>query len=296
MTTAEGPGKAEFVSSPAAAGGKASGAMDDHRYVALDYQLAMASEIADRVVRKHWPLAEREQAQFRNGIIALLLLGVVGAFTKDIQWVGLTIAGIMLIGVIVLLFVHLQRIQRRFDRLWESISSDGELFRFVRDSGLALGHPVEMGKPDEGSSTHLDIEFPDAVKSIEEFMKAVSMGEHGGGTPGLFVPASTLKQSAGGEAHRVYEVEFRGVITSSVSIRVSRAEKGTDITIGFPLRTSAAESRDKMIVAVRERLQDRFVAAELLGDIRAASGVPRLPIPSPGTSSFVATSPVRRTV
>lgn len=293
MTTAEGRGTVGGINNQAGAGKVEM--PDDHRFVALDYQLAMASEIADRVVRKHWHLAEREQTQFRNGIIVLLLLGVLGAFTKDVQWVGLIIAAFMLVGVVILLIVHLQRVQRRFDRMWKSVSSDGELFRFVRDSGLALGHPVEMGKPEENFRTHLDVEFPRAIEKVEEFLRAVSMGEQGA-PPGLFVPASNFKQSTAGDVQKVYEVEFRGVITAPVSFRISGADAGTEITIGFPLRISTAESRDKMIAALRDRLQDRFLAAELLGDFRAACGVPRLSIPAAETSGMASNPQMSRAI
>lgn len=293
MTTAEGRG---MVGGANNRGGAGKAEMpDDHRFVALDYQLAMASEIADRVVRKHWHLAEREQAQFRNGIIGLLLLGVLGAFTKDIQWVGLIIAALMLIGVVILLIVHLGRVQRRFDRMWSSVSSDGELFRFVRDSGLALGHPVEMGKPEETFKTHLDVEYPKAVEKVEEYLRSISMGEQGA-PPGLYVPGTNFKQSVAGESQKVYEVEFRGVTVAPVSFRISAADAGTEITIGFPLRISTAESREKMIAALRDRLQDRFLAAELLGDFRAACGVPRLSIPATETSGMASKPQMSRAI
>jgi hypothetical protein len=179
--------------------------------------------------------------------------------------------------------------------MWKLVSSDGELFRFVRDSGLALGHPVEMGKPEENFKTHLDVEFPRAIEKVEEFLRAVSMGEQGA-PPGLFVPASNFKQSAAGEAQKVYEVEFRGVIMSTVSFRIAGVETGTDITIGFPLRVSTAESRDKMITALRDRLQDRFLAAELLGDFRAACGVPRLSVPALESTGMAAKPLVSRAI
>jgi hypothetical protein len=152
-----------------------------------------------------------------------------------------------------------------------------------------------MGKPEENFKTHLDVEYPRAIERVEEFLRAVSMGEQGA-PPGLYVPPSNFKQSAAGEAQKVYEVEFRGVIMSSVSFRIAGAEAGTDITIGFPLRISTAESREKMIAALRDRLQDRFLAAELLGDFRAACGVPRLSIPALETTGIAANPQMSRAI
>ena len=253
----------------------------DQRFVVLDCHLAVIAEISEHIARKHWHRAEREQYPFWIGILLIALSGIGGMLMRDVQWIGLAVALVMLIGLAILVAIYLRDLQGRFGRLWSEMAADGELFRVLRDTGVALGYPVDMGKPKEVFHTHLDAGFADSVHAVEKYLRTAALLDPAlsGASPGFFVPAATLIQPAGGESHRVYEIEYRGSATLSLSIRVSMADRGTDIVIGFPLTPSGAETRERLASSLQGKLQNRFVAAKLLADLRAVAGAPPMPIP-----------------
>lgn len=270
----------------------------DRRFIPLDSQLCTLPQVSDHICRKHWPKAEREQYPFWIGVLFLGLLAIAGQFTRDIQWVGLAVAGIMLVGLFIVVFLYMRNLSRRFGRQWASMSEDGELFKHLRDAGMVLGYPVEMGKPDENFATHIDLDFPLATQAVEDYIRESALPDPvpPDAPPGLAVPAQTLREPAGGDAHRVYEVEYRGCVTAPMSIRVSRADSGTDIVLGFPLKPAGAESRDKLISGVLIRLQYRLIAAKILGDIREVAGAPALKVPMNDNRQFNAGPQVSRAI
>ena len=270
----------------------------EKRFVMLETQLVNIAAMSSKIAKKHWPEAEKEQYPFWIGILVVALLGMAGMYSREVQWVGLAIAVIMLVGLAILVAIYLRLLQGRFERQWASMAADGELFRFLRDTGVVLGFPVEMGKSNEAHATHLAVDFPEAIKVVETYLRACALPEPVplDAPPGLFVPSAALKNPPGGEAHRVYEVEYRGLVNQPMSIRVSRADSGTDIVIGFPIRPSGAESLDRLASSLQIRLQDRLLVAKILGDIRDAAGVPALPIPAMEAAPFNAGAQMSRAI
>lgn len=256
--------------------------IEGRRFLPLEAQLEACAQMSARMARKHWPSAEREQYPFWIGILVLAVIGIAGMALRESGWIGLIPASLMLIGVSILTPMQLRKIQTRFQRQWAEMSADGELFKFLRDSGLVLGHPVEMGRADEQFSTHLDMAFPDAVRNVAAYLRLVALPDPvpQGAPPGLLVPEAVLREPPGSESHRVYEVEYRGSVSVSFSIRVSKADGGTDITIGFPPKPVSAETRDRLQASLLAKLQERLISAKIMGDIRDLAGVPAVPIPA----------------
>ena len=261
-------------------------------FEALESQLSLVSGMADRITRKHWPKTERERYPFWAGVflIAVVLSGiqlVTNRFTREVQWVPLVIALFMLIVLVALLVYYLYRLQSRFERQWAEMSADGELYRFLHDAGVAIGHPAQMGQPDERFSTHLEVPFADAVRSVEAYLRRSALREDvSEGESGFHVPASVLQEPPGGEGHRIYEVEYRGSVVEPLSLRISSVERGTDVVIGFTRQAASAESRERMALSLAVRLQERLIAARVLADIRKEAQVPPVPIPAIEEVSF----------
>jgi hypothetical protein len=265
---------------------------------ALDSQLDGIGELSEHFARKHWTRAEREQYPFWIGILLIAIMGIGGMYIRHVQWIGLLIATIMLVGLVVLVGVYLRNIQGRFGRIWDAMASDGEMFRQLHEVGMILGYPVEMGKPDEMFSTQLDRGFPETVNVVENYLKSTSLPGRVplDAPPGFRVPASTLTNPAGGGAHRVYEIEYRGTVNMQLSIRVSRIDRGTDIVIGFPPVQSGAETRDRLTSSLQGKLRERYIAFKILGDIRAWAGVPAIPLPVTKPETFGANRHMSRAI
>jgi len=252
------------------------------RFVSLETQLEQAPAKADRIARKHWPQAEREQYAFWIGILVIALLLVLGMYLREVNsQLAFLVSMVALIGLIVDVAVYLRSLQGRFGRQWSAMAADGELFRFLMDAGVVLGHPVEMGRQDEMFTTRLDVPFPDTVRATETYLHKVAIADPTDpeSPPGMYVPEQVLKDPQGSESHRVYAVEYRGAIMRAFSIRVSATESGSDVTVGFMLRPSRAETRERVAECLLGRLQDRLIAAKVLADIRDAAGVDPIPIP-----------------
>jgi hypothetical protein len=264
-------------------GGPVSGdSVQVRRFVSLESQLEQAPAKADRIARKHWPQAEREQYAFWIGILVIALLLILGMYLREVTaQLALVVSIVALIGLIVDVAFYLRGLQGRFGRQWSAMAADGELFRFLMDAGVVLGHPVEMGRQDEMFTTSLDIPFPDTVRAAETYLRRVTIADPTDpeSPPGLYIPEQVLKDPQGSEMHRVYAVEYRGAIMRAFSIRVDATESGSGVTVGFMLRPSRAETRERVAESLLGRLQDRLIAAKILADIRDASGVDPIPIP-----------------
>jgi hypothetical protein len=176
---------------------------------------------------------------------------------------------------------HLRSLAGRFTRQWKLFASDGELFRFLRDASLMLGHPVELGKPDEHFTTHLEIPFSEAVNAIKTYLKTTALPDPipADSSPGLRVADVSLSSPTTSESHHVIQIEYIGSISRTLGLRVNAVDAGSDVTVGFTLRPSMSETRDKVKEGLAGRIQDRFIAAKLLTDIREAAGVEAMSIP-----------------
>jgi hypothetical protein len=259
------------------------------RFVPLETVMDQLPIKAGRIVRKHWTMAEKEQYPFWIGIIAIALLLVIGMYLREVngRW-ATVLATVALVALVPVLVVHIRRIQGRFERMWSVMSADGELFRFLRDAGVLLGHPVEMGKPDERFSTRLEVPFPDAVRAVEAWLNKSALPDRPSeGAPAGLKISPFMSESHGGETHHVYEVEYSGAISRAFSIRVNAADSGSEITVGFALRPSRAETREKFQDNLIGHLQDRMIAAKVLGDIREQAGVEPETIPALTSEQFL---------
>ncbi len=255
------------------------------RFASLESQLEWIPTVAGKIARKHWHEAEKEQYPFWIGIIVIALLGAFGTyyqFYRDVPWLAGIIAILMLVAIAVLVGWYLRTLQGRFQRQWASMSADGELFRFLRDAGVVLGHPVEMGRMDEKFSNRMEIPFPEAVRATETYLRKASLPDPipPDAPAGLYVPALTLREPHGGETHRVYDISYRGNISRELSIRVQAVDAGSEITVGFAPRPARAETRDRIVEGLTGRLLDRFIAAKLICDIRETAGLDPVPIPA----------------
>jgi len=269
------------------------------KFVTLEAQLELIPSLANGIVRKHWGKAEREQYPFWIGILLIAVLGIGGMALRDVGRIALPIAIAMLAGLAILVWLYLRSVQGRFGRQWSAMASDGQLFRFLCDAGLVLGHPVEMGKPDELFTTHMDVPYSEALRAIEECLKKSALPESApsDAPPGFHVPAITLQQPSGSESHRVYEAEYRGAtVIRALSIRVSSADMGSDVTAGFTPRPSSAETRDRLVNALIGRLQDRLIAARVLSEVRECAGVEPVPIPALESQQPIADAAASRAV
>jgi hypothetical protein len=190
----------------------------------------------------------------------------------------------MLVFVAPVIIYHLKMLSGRFMRQWGIFVSDGELFRFLRDASLMLGYPVELGKPDEHFTTHLDIPFSDATSAIVAFLKASALPDPSpsDSPPGLKIHDLEQISPANSETHHVFQAEYFGSISRPFSIRVSALDTGSDVTVGFTMRPSNAETRDKLVESLSGRLQDRFIASKILASIREIAGVEPLSVPASG--------------
>lgn len=247
----------------------------DLRYSSLEFQLEQIPSTSDRITRKHWPRVEKEQYPFRIVVIIVAIFGIIGMMVKSVEYFGLYIAMFMLVCVIPMIILYLRALSGRFDRQWELFSSDGELFRFLHDASLTLGHPVELGKRDEHFTTHLEIPFSDALDALLTFMKASSIPEltTTDTPPGLKIYDLDQLSPASSESHHVFQAEYFGSISRAFSMRVNAVEAGSDVTVGFTMRPANAETRDRLVESLTGRLQDRFIAAKVLASIREIAGV-----------------------
>jgi hypothetical protein len=173
----------------------------------------------------------------------------------------------------------------RFERLWQTYSGDGELFRFLRDASLMLGYPIELGKPDEHFTTHLNIPFSETVSAVVTYLKSTALPDPKplGSHPGLKISDLSLGSPGDSASHKVFQAEYLGSISRALSIRVNAADAGSDVTVGFTMRPSNAETRDKLANGLAERLQDRFIAAQILADVREVAGIEPISIPATGS-------------
>lgn len=252
----------------------------DGRFATLDSQLDRIPEIAERISSRYWQTAIRDQYPFRIGLLVLAVLCIYVMFPFAAKLPVLLTALVMLICLVPLVIYNLRTITTRFGRIWSMIAADGLLFRFLRDSAILLGHPIELGEPNASISSSFEMPFPDTVRAIETYLGEIALPDPypPDAPPGLFVPASTLKSPPGGETHRVYEAEYRGSISRALSVRVAAVHGGSEVVVGFPLRPSTAESKEKLKANLTGRLQDRLISAKLLADLRDAAGIPALPI------------------
>jgi len=268
----------------------------DRRFAPLEAQMDMLPSLSERMAKKHWHQVEREKYPFWIGILILALLGIAGRLSPR---EGGIIVILMLIGLGVVLFIHIRSFQGRFLRIWEAISGDGELFRFLRDSSIALGYPVELSSPESSFSTHLEVDFPDAVKAVESYLQAASLPDPFpiDAPPVLRLVPPAFKDTPGSESHRVYELEYRGNnVSRSLTIKVAKSDSGSEVVIGYPVRSLNAESRERLALAILGCLQDRLIAAKILADIRDFAGVPPVPVPTLEVPVFAETKPVSRTI
>ncbi len=255
--------------------------VQEHRFTSLEFQLEQIPTMSDRITRKHWTKAEREQYPFWTCILIIALFGIVGMAVRTIYAMGLPIAILMVICLIPIVIYHLRSLAGRFNRQWKLFAGDGELYRFLRDASLMLGHPIELGKPDEHFTTHLEIPFSEAVNAIKTYLKTTTLPDPipPDSSPGLRVADVSLSSPATSESHHVIQIEYIGSISRSLGIRVNAVDAGSDVTAGFTLRPSTSETRDKVKEGLAGRIQDRFIAAKLLTDIREAAGVEAMSIP-----------------
>lgn len=256
----------------------------DRYFTTLEAQLALAAEIADRIVSKHWHAVEKEQYPFWIGIIILSLLGMIGMYAREVSSIAaLIIATLMGVFMVILIGYSLVKIQGRFERQWSLYATDGEMFRFLTETGSILNYPIELGFPDEHFSSRFEIPFEKIVKIIEEYLKSLTLPEPVGldHPPGFFIPPHVLKNPPGGDTHRVYEVEYRGLITRALSIRIASLESAANITIGYAIRPKNAETRDRLSESLLGRIHDRFMAAKIFADIRRNAGLPPVEIRLP---------------
>jgi len=252
------------------------------RFVPLETVMDQLPVKAGRIVRKHWTMAEKEQYPFWIGMLVIALLLILGMYLREINsgW-ATVLATIALISLIPVVIIHIRRIQGRFERMWSVMSADGELFRFLRDAGVLLGHPVEMGKPDERFSTRLEVPYPDTVKTVETWLNKSALPDPPpAASPAGLKVSPFMSESHGGETHHVFEVEYSGTVTRAFSIRVNAADSGSEVTVGFGVRPPQAQSREKFLETLIGHLQDRMIAAKALGDIREQARVEPVPIPA----------------
>lgn len=261
-----------------------SGDSHELRFSSLEFQLDQLPATVDRITRKHWPKAEKEQYPFWISIFIVALFGIFGMVVRTISYFGLYIALIMLICVVPVIIYHLRMVSGRFGRLWEAYSGDGELFRFLRDASLMLGYPVELGRPDEVFTTHLDIPFTDAVTAVETYLRSAALPDPlpSESPPGLKLYDLSAGSSANSETNHVFQAEYMGSISRVISIRVTAIDAGSDVTVAFTMRQANAETRDRVVDGLTGRLQDRFIAAKILADIREIAGVEPVSIPAAG--------------
>jgi hypothetical protein len=255
------------------------------KFASLETQVSQTPIIANRIVLKHWSHAERERVNFWMGIFLIAILGLVGMVMQNmgvLRQISLAIAIIMLVALIPHVILYLRTLGGRFDRQWARMAEDGELFRFLRDSGFVLGHYVPLGKSDEKFTTHLPLDFVDAVRATETWLRKSALPDPvpPKSPPGFYVPPLMLKDPPGGATHRVYEAEYRSKIIRSFSLRVDALESGSDITIGFTLRPRNSETPERLAEGVAGRLYDRLIAAQIIGDIRELAGLEPEPIPA----------------
>lgn len=252
-----------------------------HSFTLLEFQLEQIPTMADRITRKHWTRAEREQYPFWTSILFIALFGIVGMVVRTTYAIGLPIAILMVLCLIPIVIYHLRSLAGRFTRQWKLFAGDGEMFRFLSDASLVLGHPVELGKPDEHFTTRLEIPFSEAVSATETYLKTTSLPDPlpSDAPPGFKLFDVSQSKPSNSESHHVFQVEYVGTISRSLSIRVNALDSGSDVTIGFTLRPSTSETRDKVNQGLAGRIQDRFIAAKLLADIREAAGVEAIGIP-----------------
>ena len=182
----------------------------DRWFTMLETGLAGAQEMSVRMARKHWQKVESEKYPFWAGILLIAILGIWGMLARQIQWLGLIIAILMLIGLLVVIAIYLRSVAHRFDRLWAEAAADGELFKYLRDAGAAIGHPIEMGREDEQFSTHLTLEFPASVHTVEMYLKMIALPDPvrqyaaAGIFPPIIQPESAVhRRSAQGLRNRV---------------------------------------------------------------------------------------------
>jgi hypothetical protein len=256
----------------------------DLRFSPLEFQLEQIPSMADRITRKHWPRAEKEQYPFWICILIIALFGALGMLIRDISYFGLYIAIFMLFFVVPVVIYHLKMLSGRFMRQWETFSTDGELFRFLRDASLMLGYPVELGKADEHFTTHLEIPFSDATSAVVAFLKASALPDPApsDSPPGLKIHDLQQINPANSETHHVFQAEYFGSVSRPLSIRVSAIDAGSEVTVGFTMRPSNAETRDKLVESFTGRIQDRFIAAKILASIRDIAGVEPVSVPVSG--------------
>ena len=268
------------------------------RFAVLEKLLIRATEISSHIAKKHWQEAEREQYPFWIGIIIIAILGIAGMYTRDVRRVGLLIAIVMLVGLVLLVVYYLRNLSGRFLRQWTALSADGELFKFLNDTAVLLGYPVEFGRPDEVFETHLDIPYREALDTIEKCLRQFILVEIPSSIvpPGIYLNQNAFEQNLSSATHRVFEAEYRGIISRMLSIRVSASSAGCDITIGFPVQAQNAETRERMIKALADRLHNRIIAACLLAEIRKITGVPPEPIPAIAQEQFPSGAGLTRAV
>jgi len=253
------------------------------RFVPLETVLDQLPSKAGRVVGKHWTIAEREQYPFWIGMLIIAVLLILGMYLREVESrIATVVATIALIALVPLVIIHIRKLQGRFERMWSVMSADGELFRFLRDSGVLLGYPVKMGKPDEHFSTRMDVPFPAAVRVVETWLNksAVPDPKPPRSPAGLKIPPHTMHEPTGGNTHHVYEVEYTGSTTRAFSIRVNVADSGSEVTVGFALRPTNAQTKEKFLESLIAHLQDRMIAAKALADIREQAGVEPVPVPA----------------
>ena len=254
----------------------------DRHFVPLEAVLATAGDLADRITSKHWHFAEREQYPFWIGVIIIALMGIVGMYIRDFSGMALSIAGIMFLGVIYVIISGLRNVQGRFDRQWQLYAGDGELFRFMREAATSLNYPLEVGNPDEHFIQSLSVPFPKAVRAVENYLGELSLPDPVplDSPAGLYVPHHVLSNPPGGDSHRVYEIEYRGLANRTISIRIAATMDGSDVTIGYSPRPKLAQTRDHLTSSLLGRIQDRLIAAKILSDLRKSAGLPPLEIPN----------------
>ncbi|HEX9743998.1 MAG TPA: hypothetical protein VGB30_01090 [bacterium] len=258
----------------------------DRHFTTLESELAKAHEISEIISKKHWHEAEREQYPFWVGIICISLLGVIGMSLREYGIAALVVVAVMIVILVPVVFIYYRSVQGRFDRQWAKFSEDGELYKFIRDSAFELKYPVELGEPDETITMVLDDKFSDMVRVVKEYIKSSYLPDPVplDSPPGFYVSSGTLTDPPGGDTHNVYEIEYRGLVTAPISIRIAMTDTGCNITIGFPPRPRRAETRDILTESLHGRIVDRYVAAKVLADIRSLAGLPPMQVTKPADS------------
>jgi len=251
------------------------------RFSSLEFQLDQIPSVTERITKKHWSKAEKEQYPFWVGIIVLAILGILGRYLRGYHAVAVSIAVIMILGLVLLVVFYLRSLQGRFKRQWSELSGDGELFRFLRDAGVMFGYPIQMGQPDERFSTKLEVPLSTAINFTQEYLRdcLVSEQPENGAGYGLFILPNMLEQPPGSETHRIFDVEYRGSIVRAFSIRLNSVDNATEVIVGFTIRHTGAETREVLKTALSGRLQDRMLASKIIADIREASGAEPVDIP-----------------